>query len=886
MKKSIDQFLELPTDTTLQPYLDSSIVNILPQRIRRSLQEINPTSLYILNNRPVILFFDKAVDKNNVFKKCWNFGEAPIIIIETETDFEVYNGFEYILKNGNFTLTSLNSEKLNYLSIISGKYFAESTFKQNNNRVDKKLLENIKYAREELLNNGLNDYKDIANSLVGRIIFVRYLIDRHVELSFQGISKILTNEDLKEILSDKNKTYELFQYLKSDQGFNGDWFPINDLEYTLVSEEHLKILKELVSGTEIRTGQQSLFDYYDFSIIPIEFISNVYESFIGEEEQKKNGAYYTPTFLVDYILKYTVDEYFKNNPTEYNCKVLDPACGSGIFLVEAFRKLVTQFEKVTGRRIEQQEIVKIAEDNIFGIDKDKNAVQISVFSLYLTMLDYQNPKDIEQFKFPYLLKSEKNPNANFFQSDFFDTNAECNQILKDKKLDFIIGNPPYGRGTIKKKSLADKYVVSNKLKVGNQDIVQPFMYRVKDFVSQSTKISFIVTSKVLYNLQSNTFRTKHFFNQFKINHILELSSVRHEIFENADVPVSILFYEYSTQEEVLKNTINYISMKPNPYFKKLKMLTLAKSDFKKILQSKLLEDDYLWKILVYGSYLDFNLIKRLKKYPSINEYAIEKNYPIGRGISASKGKYNISQYLGKDFIDVSNNSNMDSFYVAKTLPRWNIEKVHRQGENKLFNPYTVLIRRGVNTKDLKAKSAVLYKEAIFKHALSGINTSNIDEAKNFVGLINSNLFAYFNLETATSLGVEREQLHDEEKLRMPFMNNQKIVSLVSDIEKLKTEHFDTSSSNILNYEQNLKMLINQLDQIVLESFDLTEQEIALVDYANSIVIPWVIQKKYDVAFKKLAYKDNIIEGYINIFIDHYSKIYEQNDMYFKAEVFQ
>jgi hypothetical protein len=193
----------------------------------------------------------------------------------------------------------------------------------------------------------------------------------------------------------------------------------------------------------------------------------------------------------------------------------------------------------------------------------------------------------------------------------------------------------------------------------------------------------------------------------------------------------------------------------------------------------------LWKILVYGSYLDFNLIKKLKKYPSIYEYAIEKKYPIGMGVSASKGKYDFSHYLGKDFIDVSNDSCMDSFYIATTLPLWNIEKVHRQGENRLFNKYSVLIRRGVNTKNLKAKSAVLYKEAIFKHALSGINTNNIDEAKNFVGLINSNLFAYFNLETATSLGVEREQLHDEEKLRMPFINNQKIVSLVSNIEKLK-----------------------------------------------------------------------------------------------------
>ena len=76
----------------------------LPQRLNRSLQVIKPKSLFILNAKPIILFFDKNVDKESVFKQSWNFSEAPIIIIENEIDFDIYNGFDYILENGNFDI--------------------------------------------------------------------------------------------------------------------------------------------------------------------------------------------------------------------------------------------------------------------------------------------------------------------------------------------------------------------------------------------------------------------------------------------------------------------------------------------------------------------------------------------------------------------------------------------------------------------------------------------------------------------------------------------------------------------------------------------------------------------------------------------------------------
>ncbi len=662
-----------------------------------------------MSGKVIILFFNKDEKKEDIFKKCWNFGEVPIIIIEAESDFEIYNGFDYILNNGVLELELLDNAELNYLSLMSGRYF-------------------------------------------------------------------------------------------------------------------------------------------------------------------------------------------KNNPNEYNCKILDPACGSGIFLVETLRKLVAQYEKVNNKIILANELKKLVKDNIFAIDYNKDALSISVFSLYITMLDYQNPKEIEKFKFPHLLKSDKNPKPNFFNNDFFDTDDEYNKILKNKKLNFIIGNPPYGGSTIKKDSFADKYIKLNKISIGNRDIVQAFMIRVKDIIAKSTKISFIVTSKLLYNLDTKEFRTKHFFNQFKINHILELSSVRNEIFENVSIPVSILLYEYSTKEEILKNDINYISMKPSRYFRKLKILLISKSDFKKVNQSKLLDNDYLWKILVYGSYLDFNFIKTLKsnKYNTIQDLVDNKELIKYQGFKRKDGNKKIDTTRLKefDFIDTgAKKKNLKPFYISSHLDKFNYDVVGYTNR-KLTDDYTdiykapILLFTGGLTNELKQNSAITYKNTVFTSSVVALKSiySNIDTLKIINGLFYSKYFSYYLLHTASSTGIKQEECDDYEKLSLPFIENKKIISIVSKIEELKKEYFDTNSSNILTYEKDLNILINKLDNTVIKAFNLNEQEYSLVDYANSIMIPWIMQKDYAVAFGKYDYRNKKLEEYANIFIKHFSNIYEQNGMYFKAKI--
>jgi hypothetical protein len=709
---------------------DIKLNNLLPQRLIRSLDVIKPNYTFIFNNKPIILFFDKKKNRNEMFKQCWNFAESPIIIIENDSDFEIYNGFNYIIKNK--SLDKIDNKNIDYISLISGRYFKDSKniFENRKIKLNTNLLDNIKEARKELLE--LNIDSHIANSLIGRIIFIRYLIDRKVKFNFNETFNTedieLKKKELIKVLSSKEETYSLFRYLKSDKGFNGDWFPIDEEKEKLVYETHLLILKRLVTGYDFAKNQGSLFDVYDFSIIPIEFISNVYESFIGEENQKKDGAYYTPTFLVDYILKHTIDKYFEDNPREYNCKVLDPACGSGIFIVESFRKIIAQYEKVTSRAITPKIIIKLAKDNIYAIDINKEALQISIFSLYLTMLDYQTPKDIEKFKFPYLLDSEKNTSIpNFFNNDFFDIDAEYNQILEDKKIDCIVGNPPYGKGSIEKNTFADKYIKTNKILVGNRDIVQAFMVRVKDIVDKKAKISFIVTSKVLYNLQTKEFRNQ-FFNQFKINHILELSSVRQEIFESATVPVSLIFYECAKEDEIQKNEINYISMKPNPYFKKLKILMLSKADFKKVSQKKLIENDHLWKILVYGSYLDFNFIKRLKKYPKIQNLIDDKQLIKYQGFKRRDGSKKIDATRLKEFnlIDTgAKRKDLKPFYISSKLEKFNYDSVGYINR-RLADDYTdlykapMLLFTGGLTNELKQNSAISYKNATFTDSITSL----------------------------------------------------------------------------------------------------------------------------------------------------------------------
>ena len=302
---------------------------VLSKKIEQNIESINPYAFFIFNKEPLILFFDETQNNSRTHQLCWNFTVTPIIFFVSETDINIYNGFELDnAKTNNPLLKKIASgeqkSSFSFWHITSGQTFEEYTL-NTKKRVDKQLLANIKVARAALINTGLS--ATLVNNLIGRLIFVRYLIDREVKVEFfHGENGNLNDRNFLEIIQHKNDLYRLFKHLKDK--FKGDLFPIKEEEIDNLTSQHLNILYRLFNGDDLGNGQISLFQVYNFKILPTEFISNIYEYFMGDEKKKSHKSYYTPSFLVNYILNETVSTYFSNNPTYTSCKVIDPTCGS------------------------------------------------------------------------------------------------------------------------------------------------------------------------------------------------------------------------------------------------------------------------------------------------------------------------------------------------------------------------------------------------------------------------------------------------------------------------------------------------------------------------------------------------------------------------------
>lgn len=835
---------------------DSSI----SPRYKSALKEMKPKAMFCLENEPFILFFDTshidAYDERHsietIHKRAWNFDKAPIIVISTSSDIIFYNAFDF--DNKTLRLSPLTKdfdefENFSYENLYSGELFNKypNSFK-NHNSVDKSLLAHITSYRDMLVKKeGLN--ASVANKLLARVIFLRYLYDREIQINDKK------SYDLSKAFSSKNELYKLFAYLKSE--FNGDLFDVDSNEIELVTNKYINYLNDFFNNVEV-SGQARLFPF-DFAIIPIELVSSIYENFLNMH-RAENKSYYTPTFLVDYIINKTVSP-FLDARKDSKCKVLDPACGSGVFLIEALRKIIQKEEKVTNtQKISAKKLTELVENNIYGIDKDDDAINIAVFSLYITLLDYQEPRSILKLKFPNL------KNKNFFNSDSFNDDEEFNKKIKAIKPNFILSNPPYGSI---KKGLHIKWNKKNNVPVNDYQIAESFLARVKDFGDSSTQIAMLVTSTIFYNSNASEFR-RYFLSNFDIKEIFELSAVRRQIFNDAVPAVSIVLYSNKTQEGI--STLKHTSLKPNLFFKYFKTLLIEKNDEKVIEQKYLLKNDWLWKVLLYGNILDFYFIKRLKdSFPTIEEV---DGIKCRQGLIVKNGKkdgnYDANHLLGLPFLN-TRNKELEQFFICRSNEVFNIPKVHRVRDEDTFKAPFALVKRGLSN-NLSCLSAFSDRNMVFSSSIFSIKSkaNDVNQLKSIVALLNSRLGNYLVLNLSALAGVEREEIKEAELIKFPIVVDYQLSEIVDKLQK-------KAESKLLSKED-----LFELDNLIEEKYNVSEIEKDLLDYAIQVSIPiWKfgsrpIQPKVINCVSKMQ-----LTEYAEVFCDNFAKDY----MYFNVDIY-
>ncbi|MEO8496544.1 MAG: N-6 DNA methylase, partial [Planctomycetota bacterium] len=548
--------------------------------------------------------------------------------------------------------------------VESGRLFEDDRFGFDD-RADRALVRDLGRVRKSLIDAGLAP--DYAHALIGRSIFIRYLEDRRVLVPeyFRKVAngnKRNWNAILDEamaakldfgvghpvlypyVLTNKAFTYALFARLATD--FNGDMFPVDHAEQKAVTAQHLKVLHRFLLGGK----DENLFFYaYRFDIIPIELISSIYEKFYSLDPKKRRdtGSYYTPSALVDFVLSETLtDERLATNP-----RVLDPACGSGIFLVEAFRRIVRYRVGKTRRPLTPQELRDILREQIAGVDISSEAIRVAAFSLYLAMLHYLDPPDILQHKLPcltYATRSKTNPKQHFdiliAEDAFRIPETVSHEAVRSRFLskcaDVVVGNPPWGapQPNVPEELRSDGGIAwceSRNLSVGNKERSQTFIHRTMDILRPGGRAGLLVSTGVFFKRHKNTqFFRQQWLQNVTLRKVVNFAAVRDAFFQSgseegvsrkqgAIAPFAAVIFENEPASE--NHRFAYWSAKETAFVKRVQAVVLNWADMRAANQSEYLRDETLWKIYWWGGHRDEALVRRLRLNPSFGDVLDPRN---------------------------------------------------------------------------------------------------------------------------------------------------------------------------------------------------------------------------------------------------------------------
>ena len=476
------------------------------------------------------------------------------------------------------------------------RYVIENKNKKGTSEVDKEFLRLIGNWREDLAKNIALRNKNIdieqlnfaVQKIIDKILFLRIAEDRSIE-EYNNLHNIAQNSniynELNKYFQDANKKYDSELFIAEE------WF----LDLKIDDQIFEDIIKDLYFPISP----------FVFDMIPVEIIGNIYEQFLGKtirltsghqakiedkpEVKKAGGVYYTPQYIVDYIVENTVGEKLKNKKPEdiENLKILDPACGSGSFLLGAYDYLIqwhidfytkkNNLEKSLKKekiiliskgnfKLPIEEKQKILKNNIFGVDIDKQAVEVTKLSLLLKLMEGETQESSVQLikiknkkLLPDLSTNIKcgnsligpdfyeNKNMSLFgesemrKINVFDWQKEFKDIFERGGFDCVIGNPPYVKEYTSKESFeALKQSSLKKYYQGKMDLWYAFACFSIDLLKKDGLHSFIATNNWITSAGASILRNTVLENT-RIIKFIDFADFK--VFENASIQTMIYVLE-------------------------------------------------------------------------------------------------------------------------------------------------------------------------------------------------------------------------------------------------------------------------------------------------------------------------------------------------------
>ncbi len=669
-------------------------------------------------------------DFAELHRRLWSWGGVPIVYRVTIGKIEMFRCAhkpDFQSKKGP-TYNPFDEYPLGLLiEINASPWWKEDALRNgtlwDDPEVCDQLLAERKSAHRTLINVVRDLYQDVSKNskLKGTLprrllilsILIAYLEERKVFENDFWATFLAGSENFFEVLANGPALVSLLDHLESR--FNGQVFALSDEDRRSLSESKaLAKLADLIEGKQEINRQRTLWKLYSFADLPVELISQIYQLFVDDP----SVAVYTPQFIVRLILGEILDMKRMDRLEERNEVILDGACGSGIFLVEAYKRLVLHWRVRNGWKRPTQSILKrLLTDRIRGIDVDRGAVELAAFSLCLALCDALEPEEIRTSVrlFPEL-KGKTLLHSCFFKS--------IQQKLIRSKIGALVGNPPF---TSELKTAGEQLAYDEyQSKVGplpDKQVAYLFLHESMNLLERGGVLSMIQQYNFLYNEQSAEFR-KQFFSVWNVREVLDFISID-GLFKRSGKNTKVIVVVAEADPPDASRQILHATFRASNRTSAGQGFDLDYYDIHWFARDKALRNDLIWRSSLFGGGRVLDFANRLGEMRTLGDYAANNDWDFGEGfILGSKGTTEASAHIvGKKYLPSvglgPNGIDIEAIGVAPEEP------IERPRTKRRFTPPILLIREQMDLyHDLWTGHYLTYPDQIV-----GLSSNSKDDMK-------------------------------------------------------------------------------------------------------------------------------------------------------------
>ena len=693
-------------------------------------------------------------------QEIWNEGTVPLLWVISPDKIDIYNGFARPRGPGDakshrirtFKHTKHDLKELDRaagrLAMETDRFWQHSMARTVNRRtsVDRLLLRDIASMEKDLLNAGMARLD--AQGLIGRSIFTQYLIDRKI-VGKDFLEDIAGRPTLSQVLRDRAAAKCLFDWLR--QVFNGDMFTGSRAEAS-----HLNRVADFLEAVDPISGQRTLFPY-QFEIIPVELISSIYEQFARSEEASHRDVHYTRLSLVSMVLDEVIQECSGDET------VLDLTCGSGVFLVEALRRLVRQ-RCASGQQPTRKIIREVLYGQVFGADISEEAIQVAAFSLYLTALELDpQPEPPDDLTFKPLI------GRTLFTGDIWKDLSDLDMRTGGRKFDVIVGNPPWSYSSTP--ALQARRAQTGIR--GSRGTSLDFVHLAMEYASSRTRFGLVLGASHFFGRTPNTRRALHrlMTDLFPVT-LVNLSNLSSWLFPNANMPGVVLLARHCSDKTPVITTVQVPWSRGG---KRGHAFDMGPGDVTTLPLWDWERDPRFLRGACLGTHRDLTLMDDLwKRHRELRDQLGEMGTKCRTGLTMGNRSRDPGAMHGLPWLNSA--VAMAPLCLPAELVPFRADGAERPRDRKTYRAPVMIVREFLLKQHApRPLVAVAERDVVYSNAYFGVAFSREDSdlAHLLAGILSSSLATWFFLMTGSSLGLWKQRIisDDVEQMPVPALRN-------------------------------------------------------------------------------------------------------------------